>query len=207
MDTVGLSAPILSPPYPCVPTEEGADPGSIELVAQQVLNISLPSSPSRIQELLQEMRDSISQLEGVDTVLNSTAQGLAVAQRLLEQGRDARQVVGDMSGGRLWGSILSAGKDWSYLCHCRERAEGVRDELSGTQRALEVARAQATAAGSALQSARDAIRVAESRAKEVRGTGAASMEWLRSGHGALGMLGVMGLVLLWEWSECHGERG
>ncbi|NXL39697.1 LAMB2 protein, partial [Glaucidium brasilianum] len=117
--------------------EEGADPGSIELVARQVLNISLPSSPERIQELLQEMRESIGQLEGVDTVLNSTAQGLAAARRLLAQGQDAR-----------------------------ERAEGVRDELVGTQRALEVARAQATAAGRALQSAKDAIRVAESRAKE-----------------------------------------
>ncbi|XP_052633603.1 laminin subunit beta-4-like isoform X4 [Harpia harpyja] len=117
--------------------EEGADPGSIELVARQVLNISLPSSPGRIQELLREMRESIGQLEGVDVVLNSTAQGLATARGLLAQGRDARR-----------------------------RAEGVRDELAGTQRALEVAQAQATAAGSALQSARDAIRVAESRVKE-----------------------------------------
>ncbi|KAM6300840.1 laminin subunit beta-2-like [Aegotheles albertisi] len=117
--------------------EEGADLGSIELVARQVLNISLPSSPGRIQELLQEMRESISQLEGVDAVLNSTAQGLAKARELLAQGQDARQ-----------------------------RAEGVRDELAGTQQALEVARAQATAAGSALRNAKDAIRVAESRAKE-----------------------------------------
>ncbi|NXI53081.1 LAMB2 protein, partial [Chloroceryle aenea] len=128
--------------------EEGADPSSIELVAQQVLNISLPSSPSRIQELLREMQESINQLEGVDTVLNSTAQGLAAARGLLAQGQDARRA-------------------WSCLCHCRERAEGVRDELSGTQRALEVARAQATAAGRALRNARDVIRAAESRAKEV----------------------------------------
>ncbi|NWY59954.1 LAMB2 protein, partial [Chionis minor] len=118
--------------------EEGADPGSIELVARQVLNISLPSSPSRIQELLREMRESIGQLEGVDAVLNSTAQGLAAARGLLAQGQDAR-----------------------------ERAEGVRDELVGTQQALDAARVQATAAGSALQSARDAIQAAESRAKEV----------------------------------------
>ncbi|XP_054694271.1 laminin subunit beta-2-like isoform X4 [Grus americana] len=117
--------------------EEGADPGSIELVARQVLNISLPSSPSRIQELLREMRESIGQLEGVDMVLNSTVQGLATAQGLLVQGQNAR-----------------------------ERAEGVRDDLAGTQRTLEVAQAQATAAGSALRSARDAIQAAESRAKE-----------------------------------------
>ncbi|NXX79647.1 LAMB1 protein, partial [Urocolius indicus] len=117
--------------------EEGADPGSIELVARQVLNISLPSSPSRIQELLQEMQECIGQLEGVDVVLNSTAQGLAAAQGLLVQGQDAR-----------------------------ERAEGVRDELAGTQRALQMAREQVTVAGSALRSARDAIRMAEGRSKE-----------------------------------------
>uniref|UniRef100_A0A8D0G091 Laminin subunit beta-1 n=1 Tax=Strix occidentalis caurina TaxID=311401 RepID=A0A8D0G091_STROC len=161
--------------------EEGADPGSIELVARQVLNISLPSSPDRIQELLREMRESIGQLEGVDTVLNSTAQGLAAARGLLAQGQDAR-----------------------------ERAEGVRDELVGTQRALEVARAQATAAGRALRSAKDAIRVAESRAKEVRGTGAAGVVGLGerlgrgagalgvlrgNGVGAVGALGVMGSVV------------
>ncbi|NWI48213.1 LAMB1 protein, partial [Picathartes gymnocephalus] len=117
--------------------EEGADPGSIELVARQVLNISLPSSPGQIQDLLWEMRESISQLEGVDAVLNSTAEGLAVARDLLAQGQEARQ-----------------------------RAEGIRDELAGTQQALEVARTQAMTAGSTLQSARDAIQVAENRARE-----------------------------------------
>ncbi|NWH62978.1 LAMB2 protein, partial [Geococcyx californianus] len=117
--------------------EEGADPGSIELVARQVLNISMPSGPRRIQELLREMQESIGQLDGVDAVLNSTAQGLAAARGLLAEGQDARK-----------------------------RAEGVRDELMGTQRVLEAARARATAVGNALQSTRDAIQAAESRAKE-----------------------------------------
>lgn len=88
----------MSPPCSLVPAEEGADPGSIELVARQVLNISLPSSPEQIQQLLWEMQESISQLEGVDAVLNSTAEGLAVAQDLLAQGQEARQVVGGMLG-------------------------------------------------------------------------------------------------------------
>uniref|UniRef100_A0A8C5T9A9 Laminin subunit beta-1 n=1 Tax=Malurus cyaneus samueli TaxID=2593467 RepID=A0A8C5T9A9_9PASS len=72
----------------------GADPESIELVARQVLNISLPSSPGQIQELLREMQESIGQLDGVDAVLNSTAEGLAAAQQLLAQGQEARQVLG-----------------------------------------------------------------------------------------------------------------
>ncbi|NXB53436.1 LAMB1 protein, partial [Leucopsar rothschildi] len=135
--------------------EEGADPGSIELVARQVLNISLPSSPEQIQQLLWEMQKSISQLEGVDAVLNSTAEGLAVAQDLLAQGQEARQ-----------------------------RAEGIRDELVGTQQALEVARTQAMTARSTLQSARNDIQMAENRTKEVRGMG-----W-GSGAGTTGTNGI-----------------
>ncbi|KAM8799630.1 laminin subunit beta-2-like [Eudromia elegans] len=117
--------------------EEGADPGSIELVARQVLNISLPSSPGRIQELLRQIQGSLGQLDGVDAVLNGTAQGLAAARGLLARAQAARR-----------------------------RAEGARDELAGTQRALRAARAQAAAAGSALQRARDTVRAAESRAQE-----------------------------------------
>ena len=180
MSMAGVSIPTLSPPRSCVSTEEGADPGSIELVARQVLNISLPSSPGRIQELLQEMQESIGQLEGVDAVLNSTAQGLAMARGLLAQGQDARQVVGVVPGWAGSGGLsCSASRSWSCPCCHRERAEGVRDELVVTQRALDAARVQVMAAGSTLRSARDAIRVAESRAKEVRGTGAVGMLGLR----------------------------
>ncbi|KAJ7406863.1 laminin subunit beta-2-like [Willisornis vidua] len=85
--------------------EEGADPGSIELVARQVLNISLPSSPSQIQELLWEMRESISQLEGVDVVLNGTEKGLAMARGLLAQGQEARRVVGICQCGQDMGVV------------------------------------------------------------------------------------------------------
>lgn len=94
MGMTGLSEPTVSPLCFPVSAEEGADPGSIELVARQVLNISPPSSPAQIQELLRGMQESISQLEGVDAVLNSTAEGLAVARDLLAQGQEARQVVG-----------------------------------------------------------------------------------------------------------------
>lgn len=98
MGMAGLSEATLSPPCSPVPTEEGADPGSIELVARQVLNISLPSSPKQIQELLSEMQECVGQLEGVDAVLNSTAEGLAVARELLAQGQEARQVAGTCWG-------------------------------------------------------------------------------------------------------------
>lgn len=45
----------------------------------------------------------------------------------------------------------------------------MRDELVGTQLALQVARAQVMAAGSTLRRAKDGIRAAEGKAREVRG--------------------------------------
>lgn len=73
-----------------VSPEEGADPESIELVAQQVLNISLPISPSEIGSLLQEIRNTISQLDGVDVILNSTAEDLTRARDLLAKAEQAK---------------------------------------------------------------------------------------------------------------------
>lgn len=43
----------------------------------------------------------------------------------------------------------------------------MRDELAGTQLALQVAQTQVMAAGSTLQSAKDSIRAAEGKAREV----------------------------------------
>lgn len=100
-----LSEPTVSPLCSSVPAEEGADPGSIELVAQQVLNISLPSSPEQTRKLQREIQESISQLKGVDAVVNSTREGLTLAQELLAQGKEARQVVGACWGRQGIGSV------------------------------------------------------------------------------------------------------
>ncbi|XP_067396966.1 laminin subunit beta-2-like [Emydura macquarii macquarii] len=117
--------------------EEGADPESIELVARQVLDISLPSSPSRIRHLLQEIQDSIRHLDGVDAVLNSTARGLAAARELLTRAGQAK-----------------------------ERAQGTKGALAATQEVLAGAKAQMSVAGSVLRSTQEATRGVESRVKE-----------------------------------------
>ncbi|XP_074861708.1 laminin subunit beta-2-like [Carettochelys insculpta] len=119
--------------------EEGADPESIELVARQVLAISLPSSPSRIQHLLQEIQDSIQQLDRVDAILNSTAHGLATAEELLTQARQARA-----------------------------RAVGTQEVLKAAQEAVAAAQAQVAVAGRALSGAVELIRGVESSVKEAK---------------------------------------
>lgn len=74
----------------------------------------------------------------------------------------------------------------------------MRDELAGTQRVLQVAQAQVTVAGSALQSAKDTIRAAESSAKEVRGSGAVGTLGRYWGWGTWARWGA-GRVLWVHW--------
>uniref|UniRef100_A0A6I8NLI8 Laminin subunit beta-1 n=1 Tax=Ornithorhynchus anatinus TaxID=9258 RepID=A0A6I8NLI8_ORNAN len=122
-----------------VPAEEGADPESIELVARQVLAISLPSSPEEVGHLLEEIRDSLRSLDGVDRLLNSTARAMASAQGLLERGQQARE--------------------W---------AEGVKGTIMETQGTLEMTRKSMRAAEQVLRKAKQALRGVESRVREVR---------------------------------------
>ncbi|XP_048346182.1 laminin subunit beta-1-like isoform X1 [Sphaerodactylus townsendi] len=117
--------------------EEGADPESIELVAQQVLDISLPISPTEIGSLLQEIRNTISQLDGVDVILNSTVGDLARARDLLAEAEQAK-----------------------------ERAEGVQATITDTRAALNDAKHKVRAADRAMDSTREVIRNVEGRVAE-----------------------------------------
>uniref|UniRef100_A0ABM5FJ00 Laminin subunit beta-1-like n=1 Tax=Pogona vitticeps TaxID=103695 RepID=A0ABM5FJ00_9SAUR len=117
--------------------EEGADPESIELVAQQVLNISLPSSPTQISNLIKEIRDRIGQLDGVDIILNCTMQNLTHAKELLVNAQKAK-----------------------------ERAESVEATITETRSALGSAKDKVSTAERAMKNAKEAIRNVESRVKQ-----------------------------------------
>ncbi|KAL4655406.1 laminin subunit beta-2-like isoform X1 [Arapaima gigas] len=71
-------------------TEEGADPESIEKVALQVLNISLPVTKSDLARVVQEIKDSITNLTHVEDILNETAVQLQQAKELLSKAQDAK---------------------------------------------------------------------------------------------------------------------
>ncbi|KAH0630315.1 hypothetical protein JD844_013234 [Phrynosoma platyrhinos] len=117
--------------------EEGADPESIELVAQQVLNISLPSSPSQISILIKEIHDKIGQLDCVDIILNNTVHNLTHARELLAKAEEAK-----------------------------ERAEGVQATISETRAALSDVKDKLSAAEQAMKSAKEAIRNVEGRIRQ-----------------------------------------
>ncbi|CAI9580610.1 unnamed protein product [Staurois parvus] len=79
-------------------TEEGADPESIELVARQVLNISLPASSGDIAALINQITESIGNLSGVDMILNVTSESVNAAKLLLEKAMEARERADGVSG-------------------------------------------------------------------------------------------------------------
>ncbi|XP_030624313.1 laminin subunit beta-2 [Chanos chanos] len=87
--------------------EEGADPDSIETIAQQVLAIKMPVNRTLVDSVVQNIRDSLTNLTNVDGIFIQTAEELAKATDLLNRAKDAKK-----------------------------RAEGVKDNISETNEAL-----------------------------------------------------------------------
>lgn len=76
---------------PCLcPTEEGADPDSIEMVATRVLELSIPASPEQIQHLAAEIAERVRSLADVDTILERTVGDVHRAEQLLQEAQRAR---------------------------------------------------------------------------------------------------------------------
>lgn len=73
----------------CCP-EEGADPESIEKVAQHVLSITLPVNRTSMDKLVKQIKDSLSNLTDVEGIFNQTSQQLIKAKDLLDRAKDAK---------------------------------------------------------------------------------------------------------------------
>lgn len=76
--------------FVCDFAEEGADPESIEKVAQQVLAISLPVNRTIVDRLVNQIKDSINNLTDVEDVFNHTSKELQRAKELLDRARDVK---------------------------------------------------------------------------------------------------------------------
>lgn len=71
-------------------SEEGADPESIEKVAQQVLAITLPVNRTVVINIVQQIKDNIANLTNVEGVFNQTSEHLAKVNDLLKRAQNAR---------------------------------------------------------------------------------------------------------------------
>uniref|UniRef100_A0A671QX29 Laminin subunit beta-1-like n=1 Tax=Sinocyclocheilus anshuiensis TaxID=1608454 RepID=A0A671QX29_9TELE len=73
--------------------EEGADPESIEKVAQQVLAISLPVNRTVIVNVVEQIKANIANLTNVEGVFNHTSEQLAEVRDLLKRAQDANDNI------------------------------------------------------------------------------------------------------------------
>lgn len=76
--------------FVCDFAEDGADPESIEKVAQQVLAISLPVNQTVMDNLVNQIKESINNLTDVEDVFNHTSKELQKAKDLLDRARDVK---------------------------------------------------------------------------------------------------------------------
>lgn len=71
-------------------TQEGADPDSIEAVANRVLELSIPASPLQIRHLADEIKERVRSLSNVDSILARTEDDVRRAEQLLLDAKRAR---------------------------------------------------------------------------------------------------------------------
>ncbi|XP_069795576.1 laminin subunit beta-2-like [Narcine bancroftii] len=132
--------------------QEGADPDSIEKVASQVLQISIPASPQQIRYLAEEIKDKVNSLSNVDDILDQTADDVRRAEQLLEDARRARS-----------------------------RAETVKDTAEVVKEALEEAGRAQNAAQSAIRQAKGDIEESDQTLNGIRSeTASVEMELMKA---------------------------
>ena len=70
--------------------EDSADLQSIELVANEVLAMQMPTTPAQLQNLTEEIRQKVGELGTVENILEQSTADIQRAEDLLERARTAR---------------------------------------------------------------------------------------------------------------------
>uniref|UniRef100_A0A8C2ICI1 Laminin, beta 2 (laminin S) n=1 Tax=Cyprinus carpio TaxID=7962 RepID=A0A8C2ICI1_CYPCA len=105
--------------------QEGADPDSIEAVANRVLELSIPASPRQIQHLADEIKDRVKSLSNVDAILEQTQNDVRKAEQLL---LDAKKILdGELSDKYRTVQGLMDNKA-KTMQDAKQKAERLRDE-------------------------------------------------------------------------------
>ncbi|XP_070762831.1 laminin subunit beta-1a [Enoplosus armatus] len=79
-------------------TQDAADLESIELVANEVLAMQMPTTPAQLQNLTDEIRQKVGELGHVETILQQSADNIQRAENLLDQARLASEEAADVKG-------------------------------------------------------------------------------------------------------------
>lgn len=129
--------------------EDAADLESVELVANEVLAMQMPTTPAQLQNLTNEIRQKVGELGGVEAILEQSTDDIQRAEELLEHARRAKSVLLH----RLTSGSGSSNANTSSSVVTSEEAAGVKDSAEKVKEALQEARKAQTAASSAIQQA------------------------------------------------------
>ncbi|XP_062339729.1 laminin subunit beta-1b [Osmerus eperlanus] len=77
-------------------TNERADVSVIEAVANEVLALDMPTSPTQLKELTNEIKEKVGTLTSVESILIQSAKDIQTAETLLQQARTASQEASNM---------------------------------------------------------------------------------------------------------------
>uniref|UniRef100_A0A4W4EU32 Laminin, beta 2 (laminin S) n=1 Tax=Electrophorus electricus TaxID=8005 RepID=A0A4W4EU32_ELEEL len=120
--------------------QEGADPDSIEAVANRVLELSIPASPQQIRHLADEIKDRVRSLSSVDAILQQTQDDVHKAEQLLLEARKAERAKNTAD------SVKQALDDARKAQAAAEKAiRQARDDIGMTENRLAQIQSETTA--------------------------------------------------------------
>lgn len=88
-----MSSQVRNKPTVSFVSEDAADLESVELVANEVLAMQMPTTLAQLQNLTDEIRQKVGELGGVETILQQSADDIQRAESLLEHAHRARWVL------------------------------------------------------------------------------------------------------------------
>ncbi|XP_021240282.1 laminin subunit beta-1 [Numida meleagris] len=112
--------------------QDSADLDSIEAVANEVLNMEMPSTPEQLQALTEDIRERVESLSDVEVILQQSAGDIARAEMLLEEAKKASKGATDV---KVTADMVKAALEEAEKAqNAAEKAIKLADEdIKGTQ--------------------------------------------------------------------------
>ncbi|XP_028287320.1 laminin subunit beta-1a [Parambassis ranga] len=125
-------------------TQDAADLESIELVANEVLAMQMPTTPAQLQNLTDEIRQKVGELGHVETILQQSADEIQRAENLLDQAQQTSVEAANM----------------------KDSAEKVKRALEEAQRAQTAVSSAIQQAAADIQNTNDLLSSVESKTED-----------------------------------------